>query len=520
MPSGNRVRLHDTAAPIGAFSSKIVVANIAPRVDRRRVLRSRFLSRFECRLAGLPLLAGMMFVAMMSPASAQSLDDVLASVYLQNPHLQAERAQLKAADEGIDQARGGWRPTVSMTINGGYSNASQTQTNAVFGPSYFNQSQNPASYGLQLTQPLYLGGKTVAATRKAKALVAAETAHLASVEQSVLLQAATDYMDVVAAQETYDLSITHEAELQKDLHEVTVRFTGGELTRTDEAQAEAAVAQGAAYETDAASALHVASDAYERDIGTRPGHLATPAFSSYLPDGKSDAADVAQTSNPDVLTAKYSISAAQSDIKVTRSQLLPSITLNASAERATDPGLQLSRTDNETVVAQLSVPLYEAGIVYSQTREAEDTLVVKEHDADQAVRVAEAQANAAWDQAQAAAADVLSYQAQANADAVAVKGMKEEARTGERTVFDILNAEATLYQAQAGLIRASHDEMVAKFNLATAIGGFTAKALELPVAYYDPEKHLRMVEDKWIGFGNGDQPPSPRPLAEPTTRRH
>jgi TolC family type I secretion outer membrane protein len=432
-------------------------------------------------------------------AQAQSLDQVLAEVYQQNPQILAERAQLEATDEGVAQARGGWRPTISMTVSGGYANTSQSQTGSVFGPSYYTASQNPASYGLQLTQPIFLGGKTTASTAKAKELVAAEVAHLTSIEQTALLAAATDYVDVAAAQETYDMSVRHEADLERDLHRVAVRFKAGELTRTDESQAEAAVAEAVSAETDAQSALQVALDTYERDVGTRPGHLREPEFELAIPLTKLDAAAAAEEDNPDVLTARYNISAARSDVKVVRSQLLPSVTLNANAQRATDPGLQLNRTDAETVELQLSVPLYEAGVVYSQTRAARDTVSAKEHDLDQAARVAQAQSNAAWDQLQAAHANINAYEAQSKADTIALQGVQAEARTGGRTVFDILYAEATLYQAQVGLVRARHDEIVAKLNLAAAVGRLTARTLALPVVYYDPAKHLSAVASKWGG---------------------
>ncbi|MGH7043917.1 MAG: hypothetical protein ACREFY_17565, partial [Acetobacteraceae bacterium] len=41
----------------------------------------------------------------------RTLDQALAATYLQQPVLQAERAKLRATDEGVPQALAGWRPT-------------------------------------------------------------------------------------------------------------------------------------------------------------------------------------------------------------------------------------------------------------------------------------------------------------------------------------------------------------------------------------------------------------------------
>src|SRR6188472_3243166 len=162
-------------------------------------------------------------------ASAQSLTEALATAYTTNPALLAARNELRAQDELVPQALSGWRPTIAGTASAG-----ATWADSRIGT---NQS-NPRSVGLDLTQPVYRGGRTVASTRQAENLVLAQRARLVSIEENVLLTAATAYMDVVRDMAVLDLNVKNEQVLSRDLSAARDRFEVGEITQTDVAQSE------------------------------------------------------------------------------------------------------------------------------------------------------------------------------------------------------------------------------------------------------------------------------------------
>ena len=91
---------------------------------------------------------------------------------------------------------------------------------------------------LSVVQPLYSGGRTQAGTKRAEALVEAQRANLFSTEQSVLLDGATAYLDVVRDQAVVDLNVNNEQVLRRQLDASRDRFNVGEITRTDVSQAE------------------------------------------------------------------------------------------------------------------------------------------------------------------------------------------------------------------------------------------------------------------------------------------
>ena len=99
----------------------------------------------------------------------------LAAAYLNNPTLLAARAETRATDELVAQALSGWRPTISATGEVGREwNETRVDTDA--GSRTEEQTLTPRSASLNLSQPLYRGGQTVAATQQAEYLVRSQRA--------------------------------------------------------------------------------------------------------------------------------------------------------------------------------------------------------------------------------------------------------------------------------------------------------------------------------------------------------
>jgi outer membrane protein len=463
-------------------------------------------------------------------AGAQTLQDALTSAYNTNPQLQAERATLRATDENVPQALANWRPTVSITGSQGIDHNSQHQdctkltlgTNPCTGltsqqlasepglaalansPNTLNSTANlsPQTEALTISQPIYRGGRTEAQTEQALNLVRSERAHLSSVEESVLLSAVTDYMNVVRDQATLDLNINNEQVLRRQLEAAQDRFRVGEVTRTDVAQAEAAYAAAIAGRQQAAGNLQISRAAYERDIGQAPGKLAPPAGVPELPTSRDEATGLAAGANLDVVSAQFAQQSAEDNIRVVRGQLLPTISLNATAQRTSETQGAGKVVDDFSLVGQLSMPLYEGGAIYSQSRQASQTAAQRRSQVDNARVTAVQQAAQAWEQMVSDRAQITSEQSQIKANEIALDGVQQEASVGSRTVLDILNAEQILFQSRVNLVTSQHDEVVAEFALASALGRLTAKQLNLPVVFYDPQEHFDAVRDKWIGFGD------------------
>lgn len=430
-----------------------------------------------------------------TPAVAQTLEEALVQTYRENPSLEAERASLRATDEGVPQALSNWRPTVE--INSSYGR-NDTDTDFPNGTSS-DTLRHPRDIELQVTQNIFRGFRTVAETSQARNLVAAGRASLLSTEQAVLLDAATAYTDVVQSLAVVRLRESNVRVLERQLEATQDRFRVGELTRTDVAQAESRLARARADLVGAQGDLDSAKAQYREIIGSEPVNLVTPDVPDTLPASEDEAREKALTNNPDVVAAEFNEKAARDSIDLSAGQFYPTVSVTGSATRDADvSGSNVDRTI-VSLVANLTMPLYQAGDVSSQVREAKQTASERMSLLAEARRSAAQTATAAWSDLSAARASIASFQAEVKAQEVAYDGVQQEANVGSRTVLDVLDAEQELLNARVNLVGARRDEIVNAYELLAAIGRLTAQDLGLPVDYYDPTRNYEAVEDKWFG---------------------
>ncbi len=450
----------------------------------------------------LRLALGLAIVALCAgTASAQTLTEALAYAYNNNPQLLAQRALLRATDEQVPQALSNWRPTVNFTGQAGYARGAVASTG---NPSQFT-SFVERELDLQITQPIYRGGRTEAQTRQAINTVQAARAQTLAVETTVFQAVAQAFLDTVRDQTLVEVNRENEEALRKQLEGTRDRFRVGEVTRTDVAQAESSYAQARANRIAAEGQLQVSRAEYMRVVGHPPGRLVMPHERPTLPATREEALQLAANDNPNVIAANFTELAARDNIDLVRGQLLPQVSIVGDLNRSYAPSITLSseREDTASVVARVTMPLYEGGAVYSQTRQAEQTLGQRRSQVDDARRAAVQSASQAWDTLNSGRAAIASFSVAVRAARIALAGMQQEALVGTATVLDVLISEQQLFTTESQLVGAEHDAAVAEFSLAAATGRLIAPDLHLPVQLYDMERHYKAVKDKWSGFKGG-----------------
>jgi len=451
--------------------------------------------RASC-LASTAIAVALFGISGIKSAHSESLEQALVSAYLTSPTLGAERASLRSADEGVAQAISNWRPTVEFSADAGIEqNESSLRTG-----SDKVQDRDPRSYGLNLSQSLVRGGRTLAETSEAENTVMAERARLVASEQTLLVTAATAYLDVYRDEAVLELNKNNEAVLQRQLEATRDRFQVGEITRTDVHQAAARLARSTADRIQSEATLEASRAAYRNTTGAEPsGALAFPPAPPGLPESKNESIKEAAINNPTVIAAQYDERAAIDGIDGVWGELLPTVDFTASASRDFDSAGVNTRIDTAEALVTLNVPLYQSGSVYSRLREAKQQAAQFRMIVDRERRNAAEQATRNWENLQAAQARASSFRTQIQASQIAFEGVEREAAVGSRTVLDVLDAEQELLDARVSYIRAQRDEAVAMFELLASIGRLTAHNLQLPVDLYDPEVHYQEVRDMWVG---------------------
>lgn len=426
-------------------------------------------------------LLSMMAVAP-QPAFAETLYQAMAKAYENNPDLNAARAGLRATDEGVALAKSGYRPLIAAE-------AVATSANSE------GFTSNSASVGVSITQTLFDGFQTRNNVRAAEAQVYAGRENLRGTEIDILLATVQAYANVNRDNQIVVYRKQNIAFLQEQFSAARARFDVGESTRTDVSLAEAQLAGARASLTAAIAQAKSSAAVYAQIVGTVPKGLKAVALPRKLLPGSIDIA-VAQgtTEHPVVLAALYGVDAAGFNVKSQEGTFLPGVKLSGSVSEA-DEGISTAQ-----VQARVTVPIYQGGAASARVRQAKEQLGQQRILVDKARRSVQEAVITSWTQMEAARATIEANRAQLSAANLALNGVVEERRVGQRTTLDVLNAQQTVLTAKEAISQSERNAIVASFSVLAATGKLTVERLSLSVANYRSEVHFEATKDRWYGL--------------------
>ena len=445
--------------------------------------------------------------AAMHGAFADTLEGALALAYQNNPQINSQRAATRATDEGVGAALSGYRPTVKATAQIGEQYLDTLSKPSLGGKPESVGTIATGSYGLTTSQTLFNGFQTASKTRQAEGLVFSQRETLRTAEQTILLNAATAYMNLLRDAALLELQRNNVKVLEATLRQTRDRFTAGEVTRTDLAQAESSLAAGRSSLHSAESSYITSRSTYVQVIGVEPGKLASASpVDRFSPPTLTAALQRAASQNPAIIKAMFDVDAAVQLVKVNEGALYPTLSLNGSMQKSYGSATSLTNLESlsGSVIAQLSAPIYQGGAEYANIRQAKETLGQRRLDLDTARLLVQQNVTQSWGQLEAAKAQVDATTAQVTSAEIALDGVREEARVGQRTTLDVLNAQQSLVQARTALVTAQHDRIVASYTVLAAVGSLSPQVLGLHIETYDPVVHYQQVRDNWIGVRTPD----------------
>ena len=428
----------------------------------------------------------------------------MSAAYGYNPRLDAQRAFQRATDEDVARAMSGYRPTVTGNADIGIERNDQRPSSLVDGVT------KPRGYGVNAVQPIFSGFRTYNAVNEAEANVRAEREVLRDVERSVLLQAVTAYMDVVRDQELVRLNENNVNVLSRELKAAQDRFAVGEVTRTDVAQAEARRA-------DAVSRLDAARANLRTSRGGYPArHRASAEQAGVAGHAGAVSAEVAagghrhqQQRGP----ARRRRRCTASRPPNTRSSgSAASCCRRCSCEASYDDRFGTSQADRrvrdvDAGAGAPTVPIYEAGDVYARVRQAKQNHIGVMQQIEQ-VRTEQRRTSSPPGRSsrpRAPSSNPIAWRW--NPNKVALQGVREEEKVGQRTLLDVLNAELEYLNSQVNLETTRRNLVVAAYSVISAMGRLDAAWIGAAAYVYDPEVHYKEVRRKWFGlsitYGDG-----------------
>jgi len=420
--------------------------------------------------------------------------DALEYVYANHPQIKAQREQVKIADEGVSQAVSGFRPTASANLSKGRERTGDAAETWNY--------DNTKSRSLNVEQPVFSGGGTVASFMAAKQRVKAARANLSATIQQVLYDAIVAYTDIVEKQSVLELNQQNVAVLQKQMDVTNARFKVGELTVTDISQAKARLAGAEASEKQSLGDLEAAKASFRRKIGYDvQGKTVMPPVPSGIPATITESLDLAYMNNPILKAAHYNEQAAGDDVYVRSSTILPNVSIQGTMSRADGNSLSsLNKIDQDAIRLNINIPIYQSGAEWSRLREARNAAQqAKFNSLDTNQSVTES-VKIAWESYLTSKAIIVSNQAAVDAAETALNGVRKENEFGTRTILDVLNAEQETFAARVNLIQAIRTEKLQAYRLLATVGKLTAKDLGLKSEAEDLKEHYNSAKYQLLGL--------------------
>ena len=471
------------------------------------VKRRRPETRCALRLAASAIAAGLSAATVLSdPAASETLETALARAYGGNPQLNASRALTRVRDEDVAIAQAGYRPTASVNVQAGVTQQEGNLAGEIVGAGgVLKQILKPATAGITVTQNLFNGFQTDNNTRRAESGVYGQRETLRFTEMTILYSAVQAYMNVLSDTATLELRRNNVEVLEEQLRQTRDRFNVGEVTRTDVAQAEARLSGARADVSQAESNLRTSIGIYRQNIGVEPRQLAPGRpLDRYVPGNLDQAIAIGLKEHPQILSALHNVDSAEAQVKVFEGALYPQLSVQGSVSQFYDQQIANTAGYQASILGRLTIPIYQGGQEYANIRQAKELVGQARIQAESVRDQIRATIVDFWGRLEAAKARVIASQAQVQANEVALNGVREEARVGQRTTLDVLNAQQELLNARVALIAAQRDRVIFSYGVVQAIGRLTARYTAVPVAAYSPKTHYDQVKNLWFGVGTPD----------------
>ncbi len=441
-----------------------------------------------------------------STANAETLREAMASAYATNPDITSARAGQRLNDEELIRSKQAIRP--SLTANGVLDQETSD-------PGRFDDRSRAFNVNLQLSQPVYRGGRIRNDRKSADRQVLSGREQLRAIENQLIFDTVQAYMNVLSDQSEVELTENNVRVLERQLQASSDRFEVGDVTRTDVAQSEARLALARSQFLAAEANLEASRNNYERVVGHRPEDLQPPPPLPVLPGTPAQAVDLALAENPFIQSAKLAEEAARFQVRSARGARLPSVDATLGMGYSNFRGIT-QQFDPETggrldaifrqteftqnIGVQATIPLFSKGQLGSQIRSAQARADQLREDALAAERDAIETVRTAYQDLLSARATIRAATAAVDANDLALEGTRAEQTVGTRNILDVLNAEQEFLDSQVQVVRAERNAYVAGYALLAAIGRAEVELLDIPVAVYNAEQYLDEADDRWFDW--------------------
>tara|TARA_Y100000591_G_scaffold50150_1_gene38389 strand:- start:162 stop:1454 length:1293 start_codon:yes stop_codon:yes gene_type:complete len=419
------------------------------------------------------------FVLNISHVLSDNLYDALKITYKNNKELNAERENVNIAEQDLKISKGNYLP--SGTITG---SKSQQDTNKLTNQSGGDAAINdvdPLNTTIKLEQTLIDFGRN-AELKKSKLGLNLSKEKLKKTEQEIFYKAIEAYSNLIASTERVKINERNLNLLTRQVENDKTRLEIGQITLSDLSQSESSLAGAEAKNIKAINDLTTSKLNYENVIGKinnvdNLNKTLNPI--SPLPKSLSEAIEISNNNNPDIIIARIEYEQSEKDIKISKADLAPTATLSVERSNTEDFSSTIDEKEQDTIKATITWPFFSGGKNLANVNKNQSEKIRKRLLLDNTIKSSETNVASAWSNYQSSESILTSIRAQVNAAEIANEGITEEYQRGSRSTLDFIQSTAILLDARISLANSERDFILAQYNLLKSVGLLNSNYLNI-----------------------------------------
>ena len=408
-----------------------------------------------------------------SASGASTLLDSLGLAYLNNPKLNAERANMRASREEKMESVSEFLPNVTLE---GYI-SEQENTNPGDDTNF-----EPSEQSVTIEQKIFQGGSGVANFMKMKHGQTIGEFKLKKIEQEILLEAAKVHTELLLNRKKVNINLMNIDLLERQVETDQNRLEKGEISLTDLAQSESSLAGARAQLIAAQNDLVTSKANFEKVVGEVPTDniQEDTEINLNLPESLSAAYSISSSQNPDLQISSLEFKQAKLDVVIAGSDLSPTATLSYKIAEQDDFSSTVQDRTQQTVKATATWPLFAGGSNLFSLRKAQEIKNQKELLLQDSKKKIETDVANAWSNYQSSKSVLEAIRSQVKAAEIANEGITLEYESGNsRTTLEVIQSRTILLNSRINLASSERNFLISQFDLLAAIGRLTAKQLNI-----------------------------------------
>ncbi|MCM2680327.1 TolC family outer membrane protein [Echinimonas agarilytica] len=403
------------------------------------------------------------------PVQASSLPNIVELAVQTHPQLIQSDRKVREGEQIVEQAKGGYLPSVDITADWGYEVVDTPSTRA---SQTDDETWNNGRIGFEARQMLFDGQATSNDVRRTEAFTQAREYERQGMTQSIALAASQVYLDVLRHRQHYELSKINLENHRVIYQQISSRVERGVGTKADQSQIESRLNNAESNVIAAQNNLLDAEASYQQVIGELAPHQLQPfSFNAaMLPRSLADAEEQVRLGNPIVLASRADIKEAESRYDYSKSSYYPEVDLVLFGDYGEDLDGTNGSNKNYGAMVQMRWNIFRGGS--DKASERASAFVVEQARAinSNTHRDARQRLKLSWSAFQMLERQEKFLAQYAAASERTRDSYKKEFNLGKRTLLDLLDSENELFGAQNQHLDARIDYELSKARILEAVG--------------------------------------------------